>query len=121
MKNSDILNNYTKLQNILPSMRALPARVSYALVRNTNTLRSIVEDIEKVRYDIVTRYGTQDEEDATKFMIAPENIEIAQKELTSLETTETHVDLVSLDIKDFDGIELTPAEMDALMFMLEED
>lgn len=120
MKNIDILNNYYKLEGVLLQMKPLPAKISFALVRNTNALRIIVQDIEQVKYKIVSMYGVQDENNPEVFRIKPKYIEIAEKELNELYETDTNVDLMQINLSDINGVQFTPAEMDALMFMIME-
>lgn len=121
MKNLDIMNNYYKVQRVLLNMKALPAKVTFALVRNTNALHSIVQDIEQVKYNIATTYGIQDKDNPDRFNISKENIEFANKELHELQETDTPVNLMYIRISDIESLDFTPAEMDAIMFMIKQD
>lgn len=120
MRNIEIMSYYYKLEKQYVNMKSLPARVSFAIVRNLNIFRVIVHDIEQVKYEILKRYGDLDRKTFDKFKIREENIEIANKELEELGNTDTKVDIMKIKLSDIQDLQFTPDEIETLMFMIEE-
>jgi hypothetical protein len=76
------------------------------------------EEIEKSRLSIIQHYGLEDlkEDD----FIEQEVIDKANAELLSLLNIEQEVKIYTFSIEDLLDIKLTSAQMQALMFMIEE-
>lgn len=97
----------------------LPIKISFFLQKNIKILSELAQDIEKCRMQIATTYGTL-QEGSQVYAIAPDSIEQANAELTDLFTLEQNVELHMFKLEDFEGLEFTFAQMDALLFMIEE-
>lgn len=122
LTNNQIYNYASKLAtqfNIQKCDIKLPIKISFFLQKNMKILTELAQDIEKCRLQIVTTYGTLQEESQT-YIITPDNIEKANAELTDLFTLEQNVELHTFKLEDFEGLEFTFAQMDAIMFMIEE-
>ena len=92
--------------------------MNFFLQRNKKTLLTLAQEIEEARIQIAHTYGT-DSGDGN-FVIAPENIEVAQNELNQLFTIEQDIDIKKISFDDLDpDMELTSAQMEALMVMIE--
>lgn len=98
----------------------LPARVNFYIQKNKNLLSQLNESIETTREHIITHYGTPNEE-GTSYNIAPENINEVNKELQDLLNVEQEVSVSMIRLSDLDGLDFTPKQMQALLFMIEED
>jgi hypothetical protein len=59
-------------------------------------------------------------EEGTQFIVPPENMVAAQKELNDLFNLEQDLNIHVFKLDDFDGIELTYQQLSAIMFMIEE-
>jgi hypothetical protein len=58
MKNSDIMSCYEGLTNLRQGAnRRLPARTSFAIIRNLKTLQPIVEDIQTAYNELIIKYA----------------------------------------------------------------
>jgi len=58
MKNNEIISCYEGLQNLRQAAtRRLPARTSFAVIRNLKTLQPIVEDIQTAYNEIIAKYA----------------------------------------------------------------
>lgn len=101
------------------STQKLPIKLSYTIKKNTNKFQSIAEQIEKSRVELIQKYGEETEDGGYK--VIPENEEAANAEFNELMMLEENIDVHTIDINSLaDNIELTNAQMDAIMFMLKD-
>ena len=101
------------------STQKLPIKLSYTIKKNTKKFQSIAEQIEKSRVELIQKYGEETEDGGYRFI--PENEEKANQEFTELMNMEEDVTVFTIDINSLaDDIELTNAQMDAIMFMLKD-
>lgn len=98
----------------------LPARVNFYIQKNKNLLSQLNESIEITREHIITHYGTLNEE-GTSYNIPPENINEVNKELQDLLNVEQEVQVSMIYLSDLDGLDFTSKQMQALLFMIEEN
>jgi hypothetical protein len=95
-----------------------PVKMNFFLQKNKRTLLTFAQEIEEARMTIAQTYGI-DSGDGN-FSIASENVSKAQEELNQLFSIEQDVNIVKISYNDLDpNMELTSAQMDALMFMIE--
>lgn len=95
-----------------------PIRVNFFLQKNIKKLTELAQDIEASRLEIAKQFGETNEEGG--YVVAPDKIEEASKELNDLFSLEQDVDIHIFKIDDFSNIELSIPQMNALMFMIEE-
>lgn len=101
------------------STQKLPIKLSYTIKKNTAKFQSVAEQIEKSRVELIQKYGEETEDGG--YRVLPENEEVANKEFNELMTLEENIDVHTIDINSLaDDIELTNAQMDAIMFMLKD-
>ena len=99
---------------------ALPVKVNFFLQKNIQNITEAAQEIAQARIDIARRLGTLDDSGAN-YIIAPENMSLANQELTDLFSLEQEVNIKMIKLSSFDDIELTYQQMSAIMFMIEED
>ena len=98
----------------------LPIKISFYLQKNKNTLLQLAQDIEASRIEIAKTYGTLDEE-TSQYIIPAEKMEDANKELNDLFNLEQDVQIYTINIDSLsDDITITTAQMEAIMFMIEQ-
>ena len=98
----------------------LPIKINFYLQKNKNTLVQLAQDIEQSRLLIAKNYGDLDEE-KQQYTISPENMDIVTKELNDLFNLEQDVQIYTVKIDQFDNdLTITTAQMEALMFMIEQ-
>lgn len=98
----------------------LPIKLSFAIKKNTGKFQSAAEQIEKSRMELVQKYG-EPNEDGQTYTIKAGNEEAANKEFTELMNLEDTINVMVVDINTLsDDIELTNAQMEAIMFMLKD-
>ena len=74
-----------------------------------------------MRNSIIQHYGSPDSENDDTYIISKENREVAQKELDDLIEMEQEIPILKLKFSDIENLEFTMNQMEALMFMIEEE
>ena len=98
----------------------LPVKVSFFMQKNIQTLNKLAQDIDEARMKIVSNYGELSE-DGMQYIVPSESIEIANEELTTLLEIEQEVAVHKIKLDAFDGIRFNPEQMQAIMFMIDEE
>lgn len=99
----------------------LPIKVNFYLIKNKNLLIKLAQEIEQSRNMILNKYG-KPSEDGTQYFISQENTEIAQKELNDLFELTQEVKIYQFPLTAFNDMDaLTIQQMEAIMFMIEEE
>lgn len=120
MTNNEI---YTHTRQLMDAFQdgdqKLPIKINFYLQKNKSTLLALAQDIEKARLEIAQNYGTLDE-NGEQFVIPPEKMEAAAKELEDLFTLEQDVNIYKINVDNLsDDLVMTAAQMEALMFMID--
>ena len=97
----------------------MPVRINFFLQKNIQTLAAAAQEIEKARLSVAQQFGELNDE-GTQYIIPPEKIADAQKEIVDLFNLEQDINIHIFNIDDFDGIELTYQQLSTIMFMIEE-
>ena len=97
----------------------LPVRINFFLQKNIQTIMIAFQEIETAKLGIGKEYGEL-EEGGMSYRISPEKMDIVQSELNDLFSLEQELPIHIFKLDDFDGIELTTAQLSAIMFMIEE-
>lgn len=98
-----------------------PSRVLFFLRKNMKDFLELAQEIEKLRMDIIEKYGTPDEEDETKYVFENKDIELVNKELQDLIDIKQEVSYYTFKLDDIASLELTTSQMDAIMDFIEYD
>lgn len=97
----------------------LPIKINFYLQKNKNTLITLAQEIENARLEIIKTYGKLNQE-TQQFIIPPEKIAEASKELDDLLNLEQEVNIYMIDINSLSNeYAMTTAQMEAIMFMIE--
>ena len=97
----------------------IPAKANFFLQKNIQVLAAAAREIETSRLEIAKHYGILDEENQ-QYNIPQDKIEEASKELEDLFTIEQELDIKTFSIEALGNAEFTPAQMQAMMFMIED-
>lgn len=122
LKNQEIYNIALKISNIFNSscFIELPIKINFYFSKNKKLLLELGKEIEDMKSNILLQYGEYNKE-TEQYIIQPDNIYQAQKELDDLFNLEQEINIYKVNIEDFPkDLKLTPDEMDALMFMIED-
>ena len=118
LTNQQIYNYATNLASFNIEGK-LPVRINFFLQKNIQTIKQLAQEIEQARVEIAQQFGSLNQE-GTSYMIPPDKMAAANKELNDLSALEQDVNIHIFKLDDFDGIELTTAQLSAIMFMIEE-
>lgn len=99
----------------------LPIKLNFFIQKNKGILLVLAQEIEKSRLEIAQAYGTLDVE-SNQFIIVPNKIAEAQKELNDLFNLEQEVNIGIIKASSLsDDYNLSTAQMEAIMFMIDEE
>lgn len=118
--NSEI---YQIANNVLSNLDNLdiyiPAKANFFIQKNISVLAAAAQEIEKSRLEIAKHYGVLDKE-GQQYKIPEDKLEEASKELEDLFSIEQELDIKTFSIEALGNAEFTPAQMQAMMFMIED-
>lgn len=97
-----------------------PIKVNFYLQKNQTELMALAQDIEKQRVDLIQEYGTLNEE-TQQFEIPPEKVVEVSQKINDLFNLTQEVKLYKVKLEDFGDIELTSGQMQALLFMIDDE
>lgn len=121
LTNNEIYNYANALAEHFSSQDVkFPIKVNFYLQKNQNELLSLAQDIEKQRVEIIQEYGSQNEE-TQQFEIPPEKISEASEKINDLFSLTQEVKIYKVNLDAFGTIELTSGQMQALLFMIEDE
>lgn len=106
------------LNNFETNEVRLPAAIAFAIQKNKTNFIAIGQEIEQSRVEIIQHYGTLQEDG--QYLVKAEHIDQANKELYDLLHMEAEMKVYVIDINDLNDITFTSAQMETLMFMIEE-
>ena len=114
---------YQIANNVLSNLDNLniyiPAKANFFIQKNISTLAAAAQEIEKSRHEIAKHYGVLDEE-GQQYKIPEDKLEEASKELEDLFSIEQELDIKTFSIEALGNAEFTPAQMQAMMVMIED-
>ena len=114
---------YQIANNVLSNLDNLniyiPAKANFFIQKNISTLAAAAQEIEKSRLEIAKHYGVLDEE-GQQYKIPEDKLEEASRELEDLFSIEQELDIKTFSIEALGNAEFTPAQMQAMMFMIED-
>ena len=121
LTNNQIYNYINSLiENFSKSDIKFPVKVNFYLQKNQNTLLTLAQEIEQERVNIAQEYGILNEE-TEQYEVPPEKIQEASQKLNDLFDLTQEVKLYKVKLEDFGNIELTSGQMQALLFMIEDE
>lgn len=97
----------------------LPIKVNFFLQKNMKLLAAAAQEIEEARLEVAKKYSTSNGEEG--YYIPPENMTLAQQDINTLFSIEQELDIKTVKIDDFGAVEFTPAQMQIIMFMINEE
>lgn len=97
----------------------IPAKANFFIQKNISTFAAAAQEIEKSRLEIAKHYGELDEENQ-QYKIPEDKIKEASKELEDLFSIEQDLNIKTFTIEALGDAEFTSAQMQAIMFMIED-
>ena len=98
----------------------IPAKANFLLQKNISTLTKTAEEIEQARLNVARHYGVLNE-DKTQYILPEDKVAQAAQELNDLFNLEQEIDIKLIKLDDLGDAQFTPAQMQALMFMISEE
>lgn len=121
MTNNEIYNTALALmENVVNLNLTLPVKVNFYLQKNITALLAIAEDIEKTRTEILSKYGTMNEETGN-YEFENDNLEKVSQELIDLFELEQEVPIYEISLDAFGDIELNANQLKAILYMIKEE
>ena len=118
LTNQEIYDLFSQLDKINEMTVYIPAKANFFIQKNVVLVRAAASEIEQTRMRIAQQYGELDEE-KNAYYVSPENLDAANKEMAELFSIEQELDIKKISIEDLGNVELTPAQMQSLMFMID--
>lgn len=121
MKNIEIYEIAIQLNNAFKENDLhLPMKLNFYIQKNKKTFIELGQDIESARIKIAAKYGVYDEA-MGRYSVPPEKVQIASEELNDLFNLEQEVNIYKIKVEDLPSdLNLTTAQMDAILFMIED-
>ena len=121
LTNNEIYNYANALAEHFSNQEVkFPIKVNFYLQKNQNELMTLAQDIEKERIAIIEEFGVLDEE-SQQYNIPPEKISEASQKISDLFSLTQEVKIYKVNLDAFGDIELTSGQMQALLFMIEDE
>ena len=98
----------------------IPVKANFLMQKNIQALAAAAQEIEKARLEIARHYGRLNENNQ-QYVIPPEKIEEASKELNDLFNIEQELPIRTFTIDALGNAEFSTAQMQAIMFMISEE
>ena len=118
--NQKIYQLATELANNLSDLTTyIPAKANFFLQKNIMTMITAAQEIDKARVEVLKHYGTLNEE-TNQYDISQDKIAEASREIEDLFMLEQELDIKTFSIESLGNAEFTPAQMQAMLFMIEE-
>lgn len=95
----------------------LPVKLNFSILKNSQLLSILAQEIEEARINIIKHYGEIQEEGNIK--VPEDKIAIANQEIEDLFSIEQEVNILKVDIESFGDLQLSIEQMNAIMFMVE--
>lgn len=121
MTNGEIYQEADRLLTAFPGDedKAFPVKSLFLLRKNTKNFIEAAQDIEKLRMEVIQKYGKVDPEDETKYSFSPDVIEKANSELTDLIDLKQEITYYTFPLEALGDIEITGAQMDAIEMFID--
>ena len=118
--NFDIYNITNSYQQAFGDFKSyIPAKANFYIQKNIKAIAEAAQAVEEARLQIATHYGVSEDNGAT-YKIPEDALPQATQELNELFAIEQDLDIKKFNIEDLGSAEFTPAQMQILMFMIED-
>lgn len=122
LSNREIYNIYTLFEKSFQednNKQYLPSKINFFILKNKKLILTAMSEIDLIRKDIIKNYGILQENN--EYFIENSNIDLVNNELNDLLSIEQEIDISKIKLSDIENLEFTLEQMEALMFMIEED
>lgn len=118
--NNQMVNSIPNLKTL--SQKQLPIQVSYKIAKNIRNIEQDLAIYERERQKLVDRYAEKDTEGKPKVndngnYVIKDKLNW-NKDILELLNFETDVEIEKIDIKELDGVEISPGELMTIDYMI---
>lgn len=121
--NQEILEYATSLhENFLENSKdiTLPIKINFYLQKNMKNFIEAAKEVEASRLKIGEKYGVYNPKDSSYLIQDEDKLKLAQKELQELMSLDQIIEVYPISLEDLQNVDLTVAQMNAMLFMIEE-
>lgn len=124
LTNKKILNDAMTIGAI--SNKELPVKVSYALAKNISKIEKELQIYNTEREKLIEKYSVKDDDNKTvidennQIKIQDKYLEDWNKDIKELQGIEVEIDIHKFKLEELNGYNMTPAELMAIDYMIEE-
>lgn len=97
------------------------AKVNYVIQKNLKNFLEIYQELDKERTELIQGYAKSIGEDGLVDFGTPENAKKAEEEYADLMNMKQDVKVIKFKLDDLGDAQLTPKQMEVLMFMIEDE
>lgn len=121
MTNGEIYQEAERLLTAFPDNedQVFPVKSLFLLRKNTKNFVEAAQEIEKLRMEVIQKYGEVDSEDETKYSFSPEVVQKANAELADLIELKQEITYYTFPLEALGDIEITGAQMDAIEIFID--
>ena len=113
----NLTNSYTTEFSDFKSY--IPAKVNFAIQKNMQVLAAAAQGIEETRMEVAKHYGVMSE-NGQGYEIPEDVRPQVSQELNDLFSIEQELEIKTFSIDALGDVEFTPAQMQTIMFMIED-
>lgn len=118
--NGNILNYLDKLDEAFKEeKRTLPVKVLFYVQKNKKLLISLQDEIMQMRDEIIHAFAEINENG--EHFLPQDKFDIVNSKLEDLAKIEQEIEFSYINLDDVIDLELTPAQIESLMFMIKEE
>lgn len=124
LTNKKILNDAMTIGAI--SNKELPIKVSYAIAKNISKLEKELQIYNQEREKLIEKYSVKDDDNKTiidennQIKIQDKYLDAWNKDIKELQEIEVEIDMHKFKLEELNGYNITPAELMAIDYMIEE-
>ncbi|UZW13183.1 hypothetical protein OSC52_15200 [Clostridium pasteurianum] len=123
MTNQELLGNIQKLSGV--AQKQLPVKVSYAISKNINKIESELKIYDKERQKLIDKYAQKADgkplsDEKGQIVFKPECKKDWDKNIKALLDIENEIDIHKFSIDELNGFNVSPAELQAIDYMIDE-
>jgi hypothetical protein len=122
LSNQKLIENVQKLSGV--AQKQLPVKVSYAISKNISKIESELKVYDKERQKLIEKYGEKDENNKVvadeKGQIKFEDKDGWDKDIKVLLEIENEIDIHKFSIDELNGFNISPAELQAIDYMIDD-
>lgn len=112
---------YDNLSSLVEISDKVTGKIGYAVSYNIRKLTNEIPEYEKMRDELINKYGEKDETGQVGIKIGSEAYEKYMSEMKQYDDIEFDINIIMVKPEDLESSDLTAKEMLGMSFMIDED